>query len=56
MVIAQYHKYQQDPLLRDQLFDTYRTYLVEATPSDVRWGIARGMGDRLLLNRVMEGP
>uniref|UniRef100_A0A914H4G1 NADAR domain-containing protein n=1 Tax=Globodera rostochiensis TaxID=31243 RepID=A0A914H4G1_GLORO len=39
MLIANWKKFEQNPMLRQQLFETGDALLVEASPSDIYWGI-----------------
>uniref|UniRef100_A0A914HXX6 NADAR domain-containing protein n=1 Tax=Globodera rostochiensis TaxID=31243 RepID=A0A914HXX6_GLORO len=56
MVIASVKKYEQNPELRRQLFETSGADLVEVNPTDQRWGIGLAMGDwRVREKRMWKG-
>lgn len=55
MAIAQLHKYAQDPLLREQLFETDETELVEASPTDIRWGVKLAIDDDRIADKRQWG-
>ena len=45
-------KFTQNPLMLFQLMETYGTTLVEASPTDVVWGIGLGQDDPLRFDRA----
>lgn len=53
MVIASIKKYEQNPALRRQLFETAGTELVETSPTDERWGIGLSLFDWRLRDKEM---
>ena len=52
MVVASVKKYEQNPALRRQLFQTAGTQLVEASPMDERWGIGLSLDDWRLRDKA----
>lgn len=50
MVIACLRKFQQNPDLRKQLFDTQDALLVETSPFDNYWGVGITLDDPLIQN------